>query len=103
MISFFLDWWNGPALAPSAVPVAMFCALCGAMVLSLFTRGFGFGIVIFNTTMLFLGAYLANVLTQGLDIPLDYYFLRPVVVSFGGMLVTAILVLAVMAHSGIED
>ena len=103
MISFFLDWWNGPALAPSAVPVAMFCALCGAMVLSLFTRGFGFGIVIFNTTMLFLGAYLANVLTQGLDIPLDYYFLRPVVVSFGGMLVTAILVLAVMVHSGIED
>ena len=42
------------------------------MVLSLFTRGFGLGIVVFNTAILFIGAYLANVLTRGFDIPLDY-------------------------------
>ena len=103
MISIFLDWWNGPSLAPSAVPVAMFCALCGAMVLSLFTRGFGFGIIIFNTAILFVGAYLANVLTARLDLPLDYYFMRPVVISFAGMLVTSILVLAVLPRGGYED
>jgi hypothetical protein len=103
VISIFQDWWNGPSLAPSAMPVALFCAVCGAMVLSLFTRGFGLGIVVFNTAILFIGAYLANVLTRGFDIPLDYYFTRPVVMSFGGMLVTALLVLAVLARSGIED
>ncbi|MFO1132459.1 MAG: hypothetical protein U1E16_10690 [Hyphomicrobiales bacterium] len=103
MIRFVLDWWNGPVLAPSAVPVAMFCAICGAMVLSLFTRGFGFGIIVFNTAVLFLGAYGANVLMAGLDLPLDYYFMRPVVISFAGMLVTALLVLAILARGGYED
>ena len=73
MISIFLDWWNGPcARHHPRCRLRMFCAIVrGHGCCRCSPDGFGFGIIIFNTTMLFVGAYLAQcLLTPGLDLPL---------------------------------
>ena len=98
MIETF-PWWDGSQLPPTAVPVALVCGLCGAVVLSLFTRWMGLTSLLINGVVLCIGAYVANVLTAGLTIPLERYYVKPIIMSFLGMSASSVLVLMLFSRS----
>ena len=92
------SWWNGAALPPTAVPVALVCAMCGAAVLALFTRWIGLATLLINAVVLFIGAYAANVLSADLNLPLERYYVRPIMMSFLGMSISSLVVLALLSR-----
>ena len=95
-----MDWWSGTELPPSVIPIAVICALAGSGVLSLYTRWYGLGTLLFNGVALFIGAMAANLLSLDLYLPLDRYYVRPVVVSFAGMSLISVVVLMWFVRSG---
>lgn len=98
-----LTWWENLSLSPTVLPVSLVCALCGAFILSLFTRWKGFSPFVFNTAALFVGAYFANVLAVGFTLSLERLYARPIVVSFFGMTVIAVLLLLGTTRSGTNE
>ena len=91
-------WWSN-SLPPTAMPVALVCALCGAGVLSLFTRWVGLPSLIINAVALFIGAYLANVLSADLRVPLERFYVKPIVMSFMGMSASSLVMLLLFSRS----
>ncbi|MCX7348511.1 MAG: hypothetical protein NTZ54_02980 [Alphaproteobacteria bacterium] len=98
MIDLF-DLWATARLPATLVPVALVCAVLGAVILTLFTKRMGLGILLISTAVLFIGAVLANLLTSGIHIPLDRYYVRPMVISCMGMAVSSVLMLLLLARS----
>ena len=68
------------------------CVLLGASILTQFTRVGGLAGFAINSMLLLGGALAADYLTHGMPLPL-YFIQRILLVYFGGMLVSALLLL----------
>lgn len=90
VVADILNWFNNSQLPHTVLPVALVSAVCGALVLSRFTRWLGPWTLFINGGALFVGAYAANLLLSGVSMPLNRFFERPLLVSFIGMTVVSI-------------
>ena len=95
----FSLWWSGIEMPSTTLPVALVCTVVGAFVLSLYTRWMGSFTIVINGLALFGGAYLANVLGASLKLPFERLYTQPILLSFAGMSVIAILVLLFSAKN----
>jgi hypothetical protein len=98
-VNAFGPWWDTVDLPSTTVPMALVCAVVGAFVLSMYTRWLGPATAVINGLALFAGAYLANVVGIGLNLPFERFYVAPILLSFAGMSVTALLVLLVFARN----
>jgi hypothetical protein len=98
-VTDFSLWWNEIELPSTTVPVALVCAVVGAAVLSMYTRWLGPATIVINGLVLFAGAYLANVVGIGLNLPFERFYAAPILLSFAGMSVIGLLMLLVLAKN----
>lgn len=73
-------------------------ALVGGIILSRFTAYFGLATYVVNIVTLFAGGVLANVLVKPFYDPLDNSLQRPLLIALMGMMVVAILTMAILAR-----
>jgi len=74
------------------------CALVGGIILSRFTTYSGTATYLVNILILFAAGVGANVLVKPFYSPLDNSLQRPLFIALAGMLVVAILTLAIMSR-----
>ena len=67
------------------------------------TRWLGVGTLIFNVAVLFLGAYLGNILTSGFHMSLERHYGRPIMMSVLGMALISIPLLMINLRRGPND
>ncbi|MCA3560099.1 MAG: hypothetical protein IOC82_03595 [Aestuariivirga sp.] len=75
--------------------MALVCSILGTVILSIYLRWQGVMTLMISAVVLFIGAYLGNVLTANVDIPLDQFYVRPIFVSIVGMSVAALVLLLI--------
>jgi hypothetical protein len=73
-------------------------ALVGGIILSRFTTYFGIATYLVNILVLFAGGVLANMLVEPFYSPLDNSLQRPLFIALIGMLIVAILTLAIFSR-----
>ena len=71
------------------LPLSTVFAGLGALVLGKFTGAIGGLTLPLNYSVLFIGAYLSNMLLHGLDLPIDRAVQQPMLISMIGMLAGA--------------
>jgi hypothetical protein len=98
-----LFWSNASQLPPTALMVALICALLGTAILSRFTHRAGLVSLLINMGTLFLGAYFANLLTAALELPLERHYVRPILMSVLGMSASSVLVLMLFSRTHNTD
>jgi len=101
-VSDILYWFNHVDLPYTVVPVAVICSILGALVLYPFTRLMGLWTVVLNFIVLFVGAYMANVLMASIYLPLNRHFERPLVISLAGMMVMSVPLLFLLQRRANE-
>lgn len=81
------------SLAPDLLPLTIFFAVTGGLILSKFTGSIGNLTLPINASALFIGAMAANRMTAGLKLPLDSTLEAPMVMSLIGMTIVSFLML----------
>lgn len=93
-----MRWADYFHVTPGVLAIIATCALLGAMVLARFTRLPVIFNYVVNVLLLFGGALLANRLFDGTGEDYGFGPQRTLLISFGGMLVAALLALVVLAR-----
>lgn len=81
------------SLSPDLLPLTIFFAVVGGVILSKFTGSIGNLTLPINSSALFIGAMGANWLTANLKLPLDPTLEAPMAMSLVGMTVVSFLML----------
>jgi uncharacterized membrane protein YhhN len=89
----FGDIRDHQSLSPHLLPLTLFFATVGGLILSKFTGSIGNLTLPINSSALFIGAMGANWLTASVKLPLNSALEAPMAVSLAGMTVVSFLML----------
>lgn len=81
------------SLSPDLLPLTIFFAVVGGLILSKFTGTIGNLTLPINSSALFIGAMGSNWLTSNIKLPLDSTLEAPMAVSLIGMTIVSLLML----------
>jgi hypothetical protein len=90
------------SLSPDLLPLIIFFAVTGGLILSKFTGSIGNLTLPINASALFIGAMGANWLTSSIKLPLDSTLEAPMVMSLVGMTVVSFLMLVYMQGDSVR-